>query len=338
MKNQSNKPMVVESKREAWVDWAKALLMLFVVVGHAGLRHDLFLNLIYSFHMPAFFIISGYLYNPHPWKKTTLHFLVPIVFCSILSLGFYTMQYFHKNGVFDPLYVWNNSWQSILGVPSPGSYTLFVGIWFIIILWLCRMIMGDIIKSSCNFIHRNILVLISICIMVALLEGVYDFVPYDVELLYLFRLPYMLPFFLIGYFYKQNKNYISNVISRFSLRQRIITGLILFISFTIFNGYVEIYGGIYGDNVIVFFINAMASSYLFFKMCSLFKARRFVVVFSKGTFFILGTHYLLLTIIGHMVRFNDGVIYPWLCGILIFCLLYYPIKFCINKCPILLGK
>lgn len=52
-----------------WIDIAKGILIILVVLGHSipGPHYELDkykLNYIYLFHMPAFFIISGYLYKP----------------------------------------------------------------------------------------------------------------------------------------------------------------------------------------------------------------------------------------------------------------------------------
>lgn len=58
----------MEKKRLIWADSLKGLLILLVVLGHAiqitlGAECDNnhLWNLIYSFHMPAFMAISGYL-------------------------------------------------------------------------------------------------------------------------------------------------------------------------------------------------------------------------------------------------------------------------------------
>ena len=45
-----------------WIDWAKALAIIFVVYGHTPAEKGDFLhNYITSFHMPLFFFISGFL-------------------------------------------------------------------------------------------------------------------------------------------------------------------------------------------------------------------------------------------------------------------------------------
>jgi acyltransferase len=47
--------------RIAWVDHAKALGICLVVLGHTTGLSTFAMNLIYSFHMPLFFFLSGYL-------------------------------------------------------------------------------------------------------------------------------------------------------------------------------------------------------------------------------------------------------------------------------------
>lgn len=63
------------SKRILWVDVVKGLLILTVILGHAiqeplkvrgiSFEDNIWRNIIYSFHMPAFMAMSGYLmYRP----------------------------------------------------------------------------------------------------------------------------------------------------------------------------------------------------------------------------------------------------------------------------------
>ena len=54
--------------RESWLDVVKGIGILLMVIGHANapgvIRHW-----IYGFHMPLFFIITGYLYDEQKWKS-----------------------------------------------------------------------------------------------------------------------------------------------------------------------------------------------------------------------------------------------------------------------------
>lgn len=54
------------ARRLEWIDVTKGILIILVVLGHVIPEHGLLWNLIYSFHMPAFVAISGYLaYRPN---------------------------------------------------------------------------------------------------------------------------------------------------------------------------------------------------------------------------------------------------------------------------------
>ncbi len=50
------------AKRLDYLDRAKGLLIILVVIGHIWQSGPVF-NIIYAFHMPAFFLISGILFH-----------------------------------------------------------------------------------------------------------------------------------------------------------------------------------------------------------------------------------------------------------------------------------
>lgn len=82
--------------RKHYIDTAKALGIIAVVAGHApGVHHSL-VSFIYSFHMPLFFFLSGYLLRPDKlrlsvvghlrlqWQNLALPYLV--FFCDFILL------------------------------------------------------------------------------------------------------------------------------------------------------------------------------------------------------------------------------------------------------------
>ena len=48
-------------KRIDFIDYSKGLGIFFVVFGHVYCGNNIVTNWIYSFHMPLFFILSGFL-------------------------------------------------------------------------------------------------------------------------------------------------------------------------------------------------------------------------------------------------------------------------------------
>lgn len=90
--------MITNKKREDWIDISKTLLIFSMVVGHC--QPDSWLRtLIYGCHMPAFFMISGYLYSPHNWKKTTRSFFVPSLIFGTINLGLLYSQLALHNAI-----------------------------------------------------------------------------------------------------------------------------------------------------------------------------------------------------------------------------------------------
>ena len=106
--------------RIAWVDNARAIGILLVVIGHAPGLSPVVRRIIYSFHLPLFFFISGYLSQslgaePSVWrflKRVVRTLLVPYLFFGLLSYLYWLPT--HSRGTFardyaflgplDPLY------------------------------------------------------------------------------------------------------------------------------------------------------------------------------------------------------------------------------------------
>ena len=100
------------SKRIVFLDNLKGFAIILVVIGHAvqyfyspeDFDRNLLFRLVYSFHMPLFFVISGYvtLYSRHSsltfiWlKKNVLQLLLPFFSWAVLS-----WIVFHKYSVID---------------------------------------------------------------------------------------------------------------------------------------------------------------------------------------------------------------------------------------------
>ena len=50
------------NERIGFVDYGKSIAIFLVILGHLNISSQLYL-FIYSFHIPFFFFISGYLFN-----------------------------------------------------------------------------------------------------------------------------------------------------------------------------------------------------------------------------------------------------------------------------------
>lgn len=59
---------MITTNRNQWMDVAKGLAIILMVIGHTPIP-EMLSRFIYSFHMPLFFIASGWMTN---WKKYTI--------------------------------------------------------------------------------------------------------------------------------------------------------------------------------------------------------------------------------------------------------------------------
>lgn len=134
-------------KRIEYVDVAKGIAILSVVVGHTFSAYDpgsLLNKFIYSFHMPLFFILSGFFYKPQEFKtafgKKVKSLLVPyLIINTVRCLIALYQSGFQKmlTGYLFPALYGNGSTPKI-------ALSLFdvkiVGMtWFLIAMFMCQV-------------------------------------------------------------------------------------------------------------------------------------------------------------------------------------------------------
>ena len=89
----------MEDKRLDYLDYSKGIAIILVVLGHICSGGNI-KTYIYSFHMPLFFITSGYLFNYSNVKslkefinKKAKAYLIPYITFSIINiLGYYLLS------------------------------------------------------------------------------------------------------------------------------------------------------------------------------------------------------------------------------------------------------
>ncbi len=163
----------MEKERLRSLDIAKGIAIILVVIGHAipdattkqGISSGslaLLHSLIYGFHMPLFFLISGYFVNTlstassrgtQIWKKFQ-RLMVPYIF---VGLAYAPCKLLLSRFANDPFHL-SNLWKMVIGVNPDGElwflYSLFVISAFAIAIrarmnekWLiCSIILGGVRK------------------------------------------------------------------------------------------------------------------------------------------------------------------------------------------------
>ena len=216
------------SSRIAWIDAWRALLIVLVVAGHAiGTAshyvpagyvdfYEFVFKVIYSFHMPAFFMLAG-LMTTEVEKELPIGFLirkyfkrllVPYFFFGLLGMVVYmvVMPYFGRfssgsTGYYGEFSVgaWWHPWVSLLyGAAFPGTdgFRCNSVLWFLPCLFSVKLI-GRLVLGFFDRMRMfyRIALILTVCIVGwAMQFAAIPSLPYGLS-----KLLWYFPFFLIGY-------------------------------------------------------------------------------------------------------------------------------------------
>jgi len=122
------------NKRMSWVDIAKGIGIMLVVLGHMNVPGFIG-KYIYSFHMPLFFFLSGYVFSSDKYKSFTAllknkarFLLIPYVYFSLISVLVYFLL---DNNVI----IFKNELYGVL-IGTGGSTAL----WFLVCLFMTELL------------------------------------------------------------------------------------------------------------------------------------------------------------------------------------------------------
>ena len=334
-KIKSAPPTYQPEGRIKWVDTAKALGVFLVFWGHLlydGSSVGSVINrAIYSFHMPMFFILSGFVAKQN--KASFLEFikskfsriLLPAILLYLLTMPLYflTLDYSTaslKSIIIKIFYLY-------------GSCAYNRPIWFFICLFqvlvLARLINLTALRSKWIVV---VLLLSLIISYTSYASGIKYF-----SILGLDKLVLALFFYTAGVFLKRLKyERLIKGIGYISLPIWVVTGLIL-------NDKVGMYG-MHLDNYWFFIASGLSGTLVFFAICKELDWFDSLREYSSWTIFIIGSHYLLVRgfrSLALICSFDGTIIYDVLsfCLLIIMMAVYKPVcKFIDKRVPVLNGK
>lgn len=314
--------------RFVFIDWLKTVGIFLVVVGHMPMGDNMFRNWIYSFHMPLFFFVSGFLYHQSNdlfsfLKKNAQRLLLVLIPYMILHICFtYIQDYlFYKdnlsidNNLIEPLCAWT------LGKSEMGP------MWFLVSLFVMKVVVGfydRIIKISDSYRYL-ILLIASLCVAIIAYNFNFYFNYYQIA-----SAVYGLPLLVLGI-----------IVRQFSLNRLfhnvIILSIVVVASVVLFpQNHVSWNGLAFANGFALLYIQAILGIALLSSIFSfLSKLPTIVQYISSGTLFILGTHTILIQVykICYKMVFHITTPPPYMGAVgalfgalLIIILLYLPVK------------
>lgn len=141
-------------ERNVAVDVLKGLGIFTVVLGHYSIPSWLY-NFIFSFHMPLFFILSGYFYKPkdnlHVVKQGWRKLLIPYLFVGVVSILLSGVKGLgHDEGLSG--FLWGFE-ATLWGSGSHYSKALFAdlpvigAVWFLLALFFCKTVYNGLCNA-----------------------------------------------------------------------------------------------------------------------------------------------------------------------------------------------
>ncbi|MBR3255377.1 MAG: acyltransferase family protein [Clostridia bacterium] len=281
----------VNKKRIDYIDIYRAFGIILMIMGHIGFgkRFDYF---IHAFHMPMFFIVSGFFFKSGVnFKEFTVKkvksLLLPYFVFGILFYFIWVALNWQEKSL-QPLI--NLFSVNTDGLPIAGA------LWFLTSLFFTELLFFLIDKIKFKWIKYIIIILISLLGNVAV-----QIIP--------FRLPFALDaafvgvgLFGIGYLFKLFKE--SKIVNKlFNLKFYVILPLIIINIYLIFtNDYINMRCGLYG-NIPLFWINAFLAFIIGINICKKLdsflntKIKNFITEIGKNSIIYLCFNQIVILVI-----------------------------------------
>ena len=290
-------------KRIIWIDWAKSLCMFLVVLGHCHIQPSMHLltQIIYSFHIPLFFFISGLLSPKSSSKSSVLkdirYIIIPYFIFGILQIVFHSLLSRDFSFYF---YLINIRSLCI------GTDANIGAIWFLPALFICKQLYFLLLWIKKKSFYAYIIILVLSLLLT------YFISLYDINLmLFADSALFGLPFFLIG----NNSSFLYNGNWHKNTFIIVILSIILLASTIIlskFNGFVSIAICDYGNNLFLYYINAITGIAASIGICLLLRNHciDFIYITSYGTIVTLGFHGSILLVLQYYIPMYLGFYTP----------------------------
>jgi acyltransferase len=163
------------TKREEWIDNLKGLGIIIIVFGHSCYSSDsMVIKYIYTFHVPLFFFISGYLFKQKremsTWEYIRSRFkrlIIPYVCFNIIAYLTYGIvskkMHFNLTGI--EIFAKNLVIGNYVGSGKQESNLINISTWFL----PCLFFTGFYYYLIDKYIKRGNVKLLMICVISALI-------------------------------------------------------------------------------------------------------------------------------------------------------------------------
>lgn len=280
-----------DSKRLEWIDWMKVLGIYLVVLGHFYSIGERF---IYVFHIPLFFLISGFLSKRESdkrffWKKLWYNLAVPMLIMTVFNFV-YACVVQVCDGTFDGSAFYWFARNVVFGMVA-GFDTL----WFVYTLIVLKMLL-----QYCSFQK----IFYALSVMMLALAYVYNHVNLSGAPFFLNQPNAIIdvctafPFFALGVFARDYKHLLNGWHQSQSFIPLAVIGFLFVSVCWYYNGNVGLHACCYGGNMLLFLLGGLSGSIMVFAVSKVIgRTVQPITIISRGTIIILGLHKLMIYLV-----------------------------------------
>lgn len=290
----------IEKKRIQWIDTAKGITIILVIIGHANFQEPI-KAFIYSFHMPLFFFLSGLFINTESdfnsfLTKRIKGLIIPYLIYNIILLLFYWFLNIlsqDSTSFKDSIFIKIISLPLAIRVDNLYSTKL----WFLPCLFISSIIVYLLPKNKKLYLTLGIIIT-SIGILFCNVLQI-KFLPWSIDAALL-----VVIFLIISSLLREYINWGNLLHSNLLL----ILCIPLSIIFTILNyrylgnHRVDIYESNYG-NFAYFYIAAFAGIYIILNISKRLNSIKVLSYLGRNSIIIYVTHYIYLAFGFQIVKF-----------------------------------
>lgn len=286
---------------------AKGMCIIFMVMGHSHPPYFIE-KVIYSFHMPFFFFVSGYFFSSPSQLKEFRSFAVRkikglylpfIEWCVIFTL---LHNVFYRLNIYNDTYGFHGqvshlfSWQEFAS--NLISHVLFMdkipvllgGFWFLKDLFLSSIAVA-LLSISCRKIENKIIMLLASIVCISIIFSYLPCMHFVKDLLWAST------FFVVGFLFKDIK---------ITLKEIIIC-LVIFVMVNFLPFRLEFFAG--GVLMPLTFLTSVSGSILLLEISKKLEKYKKIRVFfyyaGNHTLIILGLHFLCFNIVDLIIISNN---------------------------------
>jgi fucose 4-O-acetylase-like acetyltransferase len=320
-----------------WIDFAKTVGILLVVLGHMHIQEK-YITVIFAFHMPLFFFVSGYLDKNKSIKETFLKgvksLLIPYLLLYAISYLCWFSTIFVRRGEISLSNVFLKPLMGLLlgiGQDTNMSTMVAIPLWFLIGLFHVKMLHSILATVSKNNVW---LYLLGISLMVC---TVYTLAKTNIDLYFSLDSALLaIPFFGMGNIMSR-KYHLNALQIPAKIIPAILVGLFCFLMLLILipvTGYVDINCTLFGKNIVLFYLIGFLGilAVIIPSLCYV-KEFKMITIISNGTIIILALHGIVTAIICRIFGVDTVAINPIIAGIvsLVVILAFIPLIIFVKK-------